>query len=132
MWILQGLEETLIVMKTNIIPFKNDLWIKASLDLSSNETRKMLNNAKLISKCITTVFPPNKCKIKGSKVAILLKILRRHLVSVQIETAASRPRVMVLQLHQMFNLEVKEVLSELDRNIKRRQMAQLRKDKMIS
>jgi len=119
-------------MKTNIIPFKNDLWIKASLDLSSNETRKMLNNAKLISKCITTVFPPNKCKIKGSKVAILFKILRRHLVSVQIETAASRPRVMVLQLHQMFNLEVKEVLSELDRNIKRRQMAQLRKDKMIS
>jgi len=112
-------------MKPGKIALLNHLWIKASLDRSSNETRKMLNNAKLISKCITTVFPPNKCKIKGSKVAIHSKILRRHLVSGQIETARLRATVALL-LHRMFNLEVIEVLSELNRNGKRqrRLMAQ--------
>lgn len=100
-------------MKIGVIAHMNHRLIEASLDLSSNETRKM---SELISRRITTVFPPNKLRIKGFKVAIHSKIALRHLVRDQIDLARQEV-LMTLQLLQTSSLELMQVLN-LELNLK--------------
>lgn len=97
--------------------------IKASLDLSSNVTKKTSiprTKARLILGNITTVFPPNNRKIRGFKVATPSMIPLRPLASAPAQATEATP-----QLLKMLNpKEETEILKGQRLNI---ELAQLLK-----